>query len=250
MQQQIKSVEKYRFNTFSDNDTAESVEITGFLMSRILFDKNGNIIETKTFDSDEEVEEHIQYIYNEAGLKTEEILYDQDEIAERHKFIYDDNNLILEELIYYQDDVYDTLKYDYDAEKRIVKRTLVDSDNDIESVTKYVYKNGKLIQESKYIDENELVAEQKYEFNEKGLLIKTEFFDLETEEKNSTEYEYDDADNKLKELVYNNVGELILRNTYTYNDKNKKTTLLEEGIGKYNCYTFEYDEEGNAIKQI
>ena len=84
MTQQIKSLEKYRFKKLilPQMNMDESVEITGFLMSRFMYDKNGNIIETKTFDLEEEVEEHIQYNYNEAGLKIEEVLYDQEEIAE------------------------------------------------------------------------------------------------------------------------------------------------------------------------
>ncbi len=248
MKKQIKSLEKYRFNTFSDNDTDESVEVEGYLISKLMFDKNGNTIETKSFDSDEEVEEHIQFKYNDENLKTEEILFNENEIAERHEFFYNDKKQITKELIYYQDDMFDTMIFEYDQDK-IVKRTLTDSDDEVESITIYKYDKENLINECKYDADKTILAEKKYVFNDAGLLVKTEFYDIETEDKNATEYEYDERGNKTKTLALDKSGKLVERYTYTYDNKNNMITLLEEGIGKYAFFTIEYDEEGNAMKQ-
>ena len=81
-------------------------------------------------------------------------------------------------------------------------------------------------------------------------MIKTKSFDLESEDESYSEYEYDDAGNKIKAFIFNKSGNLIERNTYTYDDKNKMINLLEEGVGKYSNYAFEYDEDGNAVKQV
>ena len=150
MKKQIKSLQKYRFNTFTPDDAQESVEITGHLVSQINYDVNGNIIESKTFNTEEEIEEHLQYFFDDKGKKTKEFIFVDEEIAETHHYLYDQNNNIIKESIIYQDDISDTLTYEYNSNQKIIKRTLVDSDDEIESVTIYVYLNENYGYQFKY----------------------------------------------------------------------------------------------------
>jgi hypothetical protein len=44
MSKLIKTIEKYRFNTFTEDQNDETIEISGELLSKTAYDLNGNLV--------------------------------------------------------------------------------------------------------------------------------------------------------------------------------------------------------------
>jgi hypothetical protein len=76
----IKTIDKYRFNTFTEDNTEETIEISGELISHTEYDLQGNITLSITYDNSGNIAEHIAYNYEGANL-IEELIYDADEIV-------------------------------------------------------------------------------------------------------------------------------------------------------------------------
>ncbi len=249
MSKTIKSIEKYRFNTFTDGNYDETIEITGEIMSHAEYDTQENLTISITYDTHGNVAEHIVYAYNEQNKMIEELLFDEDEVVEKRQFEYNNEGLIAKEKIFYMDDSFDTMLYTYDADNMLIEKKLINTDNEIESIHKFQFQNKKIINEGDYDAENNLIYEKSYTYDEKGNLIKLSSYDAIEDETLEIFYEYDEKGNRIKILNHDKTGKLATRSTYKYNDANQIIALVEDTTLLSTTYLLEYDETGKVKTQ-
>ncbi len=189
-----------------------------------------------------------KYEYDDLGRETK---YDSN--AEWYNKSYDSNgNLIFEERGYHGDDKYNSwAKYIYDQNNNLIK---IESNNG--NVTEYTYDDMSRLTYESYSDNDS--KNVKYTYDGYGNITRKEkkhyweefTYDIQgrlihwidsKDEQNI--YEYDDKGN----LIYKQVGDEVTSNDYD-EDGN---LIYTETIYTYSSFwfKFEYDENGNKIKQ-
>ena len=66
-------------------------------------------------------------------------------------------------------------------------------------------------------------------------------------DKRTYDYEYDERNNRVKELIYNYNDELISKSYTKYNDENRVVEVEEEDLNQYKLTQYQYEGE-NVIK--
>lgn len=215
---------------------------------------------TKTdYNSDGSVETLTKYIYNESGNTLKEISYGADSVIRSSK------------------------EYEHDENDRCVKITTYDADGNITGSTEYADigigwteydADGNVI--SSYSSEDE--------FDDNGNQIKTTYSQMSTYDGRTNtsggvvEFEYDDNNRQIKEILYeedgstiqyiyeyayDSAGNCITETNYgadetVFSIKNKEydsdnhvvkeTETNADGTG-YALWEYEYDSRGNTIKE-
>ena len=200
------------------------------------------------YHPDGSLEQAYEYKYDEKGRLTEEnLLYEENEIAERKTFENDENGRIIKEFRHYEDGTADTVFYKYDEQNNIIEKIFVDSDNQIESKQSYEYSNGKLVKKEVFEGEKELVLLNLFSFDEKGNETESTTWDADENKKRKYVNEFDEKGLKIKTLVYNDAGQLIAKNLYSYNDKGNVSQIIEQDAYHTNTINLVYDEQNNVI---
>ena len=60
-------------------------------------------------------------------------------------------------------------------------------------------------------------------------------------DKRTYDYEYDERNNRVKELIYNYNDELISKSYTKYNDENRVVEVEEEDLNQYKLTQYQYD---------
>lgn len=249
MSKQIKTIEKYRFDTYVGEENNETIEVAGELLSKTEYDINGNIILSITYDSNGNISEHLVFSFNAAHLLEEELIFDDEEIVEKRRFDYDNNGKIINEKIYYQDNSFDTLFYTYNASDQLIEKRLVNADDETESLLIFEYHKDKISNECEFDYNNELIYQKTYIYDDNDNLIKYSHFDALDDKTIQTIYEYDENKNRIKTLNYDNTGKLTTRSSYKFNEHKQIIMLIEDTTLVSSKYQFEYDSNGNIITQ-
>ncbi len=245
-EKQKKSIEKYLYQTFSDDLENDIIEVSGKLLSIEKFDEKGNLILSKTYDKDEEIAEHIERKY-EDNLLVEEIIFMNGEVVEKHEFKYNSDNLIDREIVIYSDETKETWYFKYNNQKKLIdKRSQPESDEYI--VYLFEYENNKMLSEKEFENE-ELIIEKNYKYDENGNLIAFLFKDIVEEKEMKVINEYDTYGNKLHELKYDSQDRLVNRLSFKYDENKRLIKKVEDTTYSSINLIFEYNELGMLIKQ-
>ncbi len=249
--------------TWDPNETIEESIQRDYKGSQLLeeryFDEHNEIAEKKTFEYDEAgklIAEYkhyldgsidtISYIYNDSGKLVKKILKDEDEIIESAEYfeyqqdylskweIYDDGNRlivknmhkyddkgnVIENTVYNEESGEDYREYiEYNDNGIRTKSTRVDQDNNITEVLIYeTDANGKVVQVT---EESPIVFNTtNLEYDDQGNLIKQEEYNKDKQLNHRIERSYDEDGNTMETKVFVDLhGEGLNRNyilNYTY----------------------------------
>jgi len=245
-EKQKKSIEKYLYQTFSDDLENDIIEVSGKLLSIEKFDVKGNLILSKTYNKDEEIAEHIERKY-EDNLLVEEIIFMNGEVVEKHEFKYNSDNLIDREIVIYSDETKETWYYKYNNQKKLIeKRSQPESDEYI--VYLFEYENNKILSEKEFENEEHII-EKNYKYDENGNLIAFLFKDIVEEKEMKVINEYDTYGNKLRELKYDSQDRLVNRLSFKYDENKRLIKKVEDTTYSSISLIFEYNELGMLIEQ-
>jgi YD repeat-containing protein len=235
-----------RVITSNFNEYGEEMENNGGIFKIFLkYDKNGNIIEERYYDINDQLKEQneirvaiIKRTFDEMGNKIEERYYNtENELTERKdfdiaiiKWEYDEFGNIIEERYYDKEENLGEnknlgiamIKWDYDKNGNLVEQRYYSKDERLTksedlgvSIIKWKYdKSGNIIEQRYYGIDEELIEHKGLDF----AIIQWEF----DEKGNKIEMRYLDSNEELHEL--GTLGFAITR--------------------------WEYDEEGNIIRTI
>ncbi|MDD3793571.1 MAG: DUF6531 domain-containing protein [Candidatus Gracilibacteria bacterium] len=201
------------------------------------YDNMGNLLETRSYDSSDNLVSKTSFEYDKLSRKTKQINY----LLEENKqiitrFVYDNNSNILSQT----NALNQTTSFVYDSFNRLIKTT-----DNLGNIVEYKYNKNDKITEEILTGTNGKILKKEYYYDSDGRL---ETFHDDNGKINSYSY------NKLGQLISYNDGNSIT--SYTYDLLGNKLSesvphpnpLPEgEGIATTN---YEYDENSNMIKLI
>ncbi len=235
----IKSITTYAFHP-SDEKFEE-----GFKSSFLQYNEVGNVIESVTYTSDDEIETKTITYYNTQGFKVEEQNFTGDELAEHYRFTYNISGQVLEENIDYFDG--SSLKKVFERGSDTTTVTHFDDEGEIEE--KEVYKTdsqGHILEKLIYDEDNKLKEKLNNEYDEHGNLVHRMEYGRNNEFISESKLLYDEQNNLLQRLNLNRKGELIEYLKVEYDERNR---IVEQKLSNRYTIKFEYDDENKTSKE-
>ncbi len=236
----VKEIEK---RSYGVNVTEYTVNEKGdALTTKITFNydgkENGSVI-TSEFET--------VYEYDEEGRQTKVVNTYSNDTSTSKEYVYNEQGDIIKQTeIDIEGKVNDSrFEYEYFENGKVRKETNILNRFGKSSMRSEYDEHGNAVRE--YTDENERTYE--YTYNEQGL-IATKLQTLDGQQ--MFEYTYDANGNIIKEIRYNpKTPDDKIEYTYTYDDKNNRTTysVTNNGITDTDKFTYVYDEAGRMLEK-
>lgn len=213
------------------------------------YDKNGKLIQEAYFTFIDNIQQQIDYVYDDSGRLVKEIYTYDDGRSWESEYFYDENGLKLKATST-NPNADGVTFFEYDSEGRLILSRLEDGS---EWKTEYTYDDkGNLIKQTDFSDGKE-VYRNEYKYDEKNRVIEknsihvTDYYDCYI-------YGYDEADRIISEKKYScSVGEEAVGEPYyqivnKYDEKGLKLSMEE--TDSYDTYVtdFIYNKEGRLTK--
>jgi len=250
MSGKIKIARIYKYDYHLVDAWESEIEIEPYLYNVTGYDHHGNITLEVSQSADFSTTSKSERKYDAEGRLTEEIIWDEnDEIMERTTYERDENGRILRHLEHYLDGSFDITHYTYDDEGNLIEKVTITDEDETEGREKFHFENGKLVKSEEFDEENKLITSSEYVFDDHGNLIEQKNKTLEGGN-TSLRYEYDENNHRTMQMQYNEIGRLIEKISYTYDENGRVTHVLEEDERKKNTTEFTLDDQGRAVWQI
>lgn len=204
-------------------------------------DANGNEITQIEYNPDGTIEQKTNREFNDKNQIVKEQISDNMEIVENKAWEYDDSGKAIKEIQYYIDGAVDFTDIIYDDNGDVIERKTIDDDGEEGAREEITYENGKITRHTIYDDFGEVEADEENSYDEKNRLIKKVTLNLEGE-KDTLEIEYNEDDKVYREILLNEAGKVIERNTYSYGDNGMPSEIHEESTMKNNRAKIQYNE--------
>lgn len=251
MEAKIKQISIYRKNVTTDQDTGQQTEGEPVLMSATKVHEKWRKPESEIqYNQQGELEQQTNYTYNEKGFLIREVLLDGDgEVLEERSFEPDDNDRVSIERRHYADGSFDTLTFTYDQNGQLIRKVLTDDEGSIESIEMFDYADGLLIKEEVRNEDDEVVRQVEYTYDAEGLLDEKVLHDHETGQYVRQEYAYSDKGFREAILSYDEDDNLVERVLLDLDEKGRPVGVEEEDRKKKNKTTMAYDDSGHILFQ-
>ncbi len=247
MTKKIRQISIYRMN-LAGNAARESQASSEYLMSTAYTDENGQETERISYNADGESEERVLTLW-ENGHPVEERIELSGEPAERTTREFDDDGKIVREFRHYLDGEPDEIFYEYDAKGRLLKRQVTDSDGEEGEMHRWEYIDDQLVREEATNEYGDLEFTKNYTYHENGKPEELTELSFAGGEQTRNVNLYDEEGRLETEKRYNSKGQLIARNTYTYDEKGNATEITEETVTGTSLIKMQHDDKGNPVLQ-
>ncbi len=251
MSKKLKTLSVYRRNLVVESDSADEPSKTEFLHSRTEYEPRwGKTIRETQYNADGQVEQVMEYEYDDKGFLVKEILKEGDGTVMEHKtFEPDDDQRVRKEFCHYADGSYDVTTYHYDEKGRLIKKETHDDEGDLEGTEVMEYENDLLVKHTVTGDDGEKVSEVSYQYDENGLLLETHVQDFQSGTEYTKVTSYDDKGRRKASATYDSNEEPLERLLFREDEKGRLVEVVEENRRKKNTTKMQYDEKDNIIKQ-
>lgn len=247
MSKKIRQINIYRINLAGSgiNDPEGRSE---YLMSSTSTNENGQETERISYDAEGVPEERVLTDYEE-GLAVEERIELGGEPAERTTREFDGSGRLIREFRHYLDGEPDQITYEYDHAGRLLKRQLTDSDGEEGEMHLWEYIDDQLVREEATNEYGDLEFTKTYSYHENGKPEELTEVSFSGGEQTRNINLYDEEGRLETEKRYNSKGQLIARNTYSYDEKGYVTEITEETVTGTSLIRMQHDEKGNPVLQ-
>jgi hypothetical protein len=248
MTKKIKSITLFKKDYINRQISTDQQDEKGYKYSFTSFDERGNLTLDVKYDTDGKTDEKYSYSFDDQGRLTEEISYlSETEIAEHKTYEYNPEGKLMRAFKHYADGSKDMIQYAYDEQGYLRSKITLDSDNEPESRETFEWENNNLVKKEVYEFE-ELTLREMNVFDDKGNRVENAVWTPE-DGNTRTENFYNDKNELIKSLTYNNDDKLISKTIYSYDSKGKLVLADYESVRNKNTTTILYDEQGNATEQ-
>ncbi len=234
----------YRQN-ISDEEFMIEQDTHKYLREYIETDEKGNEIIKKECNPDGSVEQKTVREFNAAGQIVKEQIYDQEELIENKSWEYDENGNVIKEIQYYIDGSCDITTVAYDENGNITGRKTIDDDGEAGGYEEITYSNGNIVKHAVFDEDGEVESEEINEWDDQNRLIKKEQLTLEGE-RETLEFEYNENGQLYREILFNEDGKIVERNTYTYGSNGMPEEIHEESTVKNNRTRVTYNDKNQV----
>ncbi|PLX00097.1 MAG: hypothetical protein C0593_01735 [Marinilabiliales bacterium] len=212
-----------------------------FLRETTEFDDNGNEILRIEYNPDGSIEQKTSREFDEQNRIISEKVFSEGEIVENKFWEYDSNGRAVKEIQKYIDGSYDTTTIIYNEDGEVTERRTTDDEGEEAGKEIMVRENGLLKQHTMYDDFGEVEADEENFYDEENRLIKKISLNLEGE-KETIEITYNEHGQIYREILLNEDGKIMERNTYTYGENGLPSEIHEETTAKNNTARIMYND--------
>lgn len=178
-------------------------EIAPYLYSHTEYNPEGKVIMQSIFSPSGLVVEKNTTEYDHAGRPIRESYYAEDaEPSEIVTFEYDESGRVTNSKKLYGDGSEDITSYVYNNENQLIEKITETEEGEIEMRETFAYSNGKPVSYKVTDCDGEALLCETFEYNDKGLTILHIRDSDETGEYFKLQTEYNDAGQKVKEMIF------------------------------------------------
>ncbi|PID94880.1 MAG: hypothetical protein CSA95_02060 [Bacteroidetes bacterium] len=217
-----------------------------YLREYIETDAQGNEIVKIEYGEKGLIEQKMIREYNPKNLLVKEQIFDDQELIEHRSWEYDDQGKIHKEFLHYADHSYDTTLFLYDSQGNIIEKRTTDDEGEEGSREEILYESGLVCRHRIYDEEGEIEADDRYTYDDQKRLIKKELLNLDGEEE-TLEASYNEMGKVAVEVLLNDEGKIIERNTYTYNEAGLAIEIHEETVRQNNTTKISYNDQQQVV---
>ena len=243
----IKSTSRYLTTYSRANVYDDSIVESKHQVSYLKMDGQGNIIEDKTFDSEENIENFIKRIFNDDNKLMEESFFDgfDDQPYETRQFTYDEKGILSSGKINYMEDEVEQ-QYTYSPEGKLLQKIVVYSDGTSYIENEYEWEQDNLMKLTEN-DEGDPVSTKKMTYNEQGQIIELSTEEYLNKDHQTEKYEYD-GDKLTKQSIFNYRGDLMTTVKNRYEGELLVEKTMENSV-QFFKHLYKYDEQGRKIQE-
>ncbi len=223
---------------------------SGKYSTRILFNKEGNIIEQSGFNPDGSLIRTWIYKYENERKVSRDCYVQNDSLSYTLLYHYGANGKLKStSLIHNKGQSGIRSELFYDDFENLIKEVVYASNNQVESEVAYKYdQRHRLIEENHNNSLGNKKWKQTFQYCKKGLKEKEYFFTTNDSLLQQIYYKYNKRNKLVEKAIYNASGELIEKseNKFEKNGNIAETnSLLQDGVLINQKYQYKYDKSGN-----
>jgi len=246
MDKHLKSQKTLRKEIETDDDFNIISEHGEYTANYTEYTPAGNVKLEKSFDLNNELQEKIEYIFDENETLLKQILYfDEEEVAEERTYEYNESGKLIQVNKHYAEGSFDYTSYFYDTKGLLSEKKKFSQDDELEETEQFEYQDEKLIREARFDQDMKLIYEQKLT-QEENFLERT-VFDIDDGKSRIAE-EYDEQGHKTATLFYDKKDRLVSKNIYEYENEKLKKIIYETASG-IETTLFHYNDHGDITLQ-
>ncbi|MEE4178575.1 MAG: hypothetical protein V2I46_13800 [Bacteroides sp.] len=251
MDKKIKSLSVYQKNLVLKSSGDDALQSEEYLITQSIYEPMfGKLAEETQYNPDGQVEQVMRYGYDDKGfLISEELLDGDGNVLEKRSFEADEQGRIAREFIHYADDTADRIEYSYDEQDRVVKKDRFDDDGDPETTERFEFDGDRIIRESVTDADGEILSETVYKYRDDGQLEEMLVNKPEEETWFRKVYRYDEAGVREAVTTYNQDEEPVERVVFEHDEQGRPTKVVDENRRQKNTLHMEYNEHGEIVFQ-
>lgn len=242
----IKTVKLYKEDFIPEGISSNDVTTRRYLHSITEYDRNGKVLKEESYSFDGSLEDKVENKYDEEGNLIEYVNTIQGEVADHKSWEYDENKIV-REYIHYVDGSKDQVNYNYDSQGRLFSKETFDEDGELEQKVEYEY-SGNSVKEITKDAEGEVTEEVFSEFDGEKTLLRSEK-DYFTGEGFSVKNDYDDKGRITQTIRFDENNNIVEKVEREYDENDRVIKLKETGQVKNSEIYFNYDNNGNPVRQ-
>ena len=226
---QVKSIKQVSYGITESNGKIirDSTGVFSFTPVRLFtFDRNGNLTETLEDHSNGNIFRHF-YKYDPDGKEIENIVYKPDgSIQERTFARYDEIGNKTEEE--YSGFVNQKRTFKYNDKGYLVEENIYEYERKSNWKTIYTYdKKGNQIEQNHYRPNGQLNKNIACKYDDKGNQIELKQHNPSGKLLNKSTFKYDERNNRTEEIHYNPDGTIYSSNTYKYEYDDQNNWIIQ-----------------------
>lgn len=251
MDKKIKSLSVYQKNLVLKSSVDDALESEEYLLTHSVFEpSHGKLVEETQYHPEGHVDQVMRYGYDDQGfLVSEELLDGEGEVLEKRSFEPDQQGRTAREFIHYADGTADRIEYAYDAQNRVIKKRRFDDEGDPETTEVFEYGEDHILRETKTDAGGELLSETIYSYREDGQLEEMVVNQPEEDSWYRKVYRYTDSGLREAVTTYNQDEEPVERVVFEHDEHERPVKVVEENRRQKNTLNMEYNQRGDIIFQ-
>jgi YD repeat-containing protein len=187
------------------------------------------LLQEKLYDSEDTLQQRVEYRYNDRDLRTEKAVYDAEgELQRKHEYSYDaDGNLTEDTLYDGNGEMQSRSEYRYDDSGRKVQWRVYDSNDNLMAYTKYIYRNGRRARIENYRPGGAMEDYFVIKHDQQGRKTRSTWYDSDDEVVQYRTFDYEEGA-LSEEVVHRSNDTVKLRIVYTNNEQGNPVRVRYE----------------------
>lgn len=245
-----KTLKLYCVNYFRTGYGKDDITMERFLENSVLYNEKGEIIRDEHYIAENELDSIIVNEYNEKEQLISNAHYGHDEsLIQKNTFAYDEEENLICQNSYYGEGCDPYTSHFVYQNGLLQRQDAYENDQFISTEKEYTYNEEGLIAKLiEYDEDGKIQYITTNEYNDEKLLIRRVRDEIAEKDRRTYLFEYDEHQNKVKELIYDYDDVLISKSYFLFNEKNLMIEKEDEDLDNYQKIIYHY--EGENVSKI